>query len=211
MVAMITHIVYCWSGILEPFWKGVHFYFPLTFNLQLSFIMSSTDTSPKESHREHLLWEQGDSDISTNSSISPLIEATVPSSLTSTHSRMTTSGLNSPMAEITLSSQDSAHFFHLYQLLFYEREEVVLVGGESFAKTGIQGERKFVFHLTILLMFYHQNSNESNTLNHATDILLDTRHHSLLECRRPCSRDPMALSPLQQPYHLVCGFLMSVY
>ena len=63
--------------------------------------MSSTDT---ESDREHILWEQGDSDISAHSYDSPSIEATVPSS-------QATSGLNTPMADIALSSQGSTAFF----------------------------------------------------------------------------------------------------
>ena len=63
--------------------------------------MSSTDT---ESDRELILWEQGDSDISAHSYDSPSIEATVPSS-------QATSGLNTPMADIALSSQGSTAFF----------------------------------------------------------------------------------------------------
>ena len=68
------------------------------------------DISSAESEQEHILCEQGDSDISTNSTTSLLIEATVSSSQISTpfHSQATTSGLNSPMAEIYLSSQESA-------------------------------------------------------------------------------------------------------
>ena len=75
--------------------------------------MSSTDTSITESDREHLLWEQGDSDNSIHSATSPLIEATVSSSHTAIpfHSQVTTSGLNSPMADIALSSQESTAFF----------------------------------------------------------------------------------------------------
>ena len=40
--------------------------------------MSSTDTSNAESDREHVLWEQSDSDFSTHSTNSLLIEAIVP-------------------------------------------------------------------------------------------------------------------------------------
>ena len=77
--------------------------FCLSFHYQLAtlFSMSSTDT---ESDREHILWEQGDSDISAHSYDSPSIEATVPSS-------QTASGLNTPMADIALSSQGSTAFF----------------------------------------------------------------------------------------------------
>ena len=70
--------------------------------------MSSTDTSNAESDREHVLWEQGDFDISTHSSNSLLIEATVPYSQTTYpfSSQMTTYGSNTPMADIDLSSQE---------------------------------------------------------------------------------------------------------
>ena len=62
--------------------------------------MSSTDQSNTESDREHVLWEQGDSDISTHSSNSPLIEATVP------------------------SSQKSTSIFHLYQTSVIRKRSV---------------------------------------------------------------------------------------
>ena len=57
--------------------------------------------------------EQGDSDTSVNSASSLMVEATVASSQATTpsHSQVTTSGLNSPMAEIALSSQESTTFF----------------------------------------------------------------------------------------------------
>ena len=73
--------------------------------------MSSTDSSDTESDREVVL--QGDSDISTHSSSSLLTEAPLSSSQTATpfHSQATTSALNTPMAEIALSSQESSSFF----------------------------------------------------------------------------------------------------
>ena len=80
---------------------AIPFCLPFHYQLATLFSMSSTDT---ESDREHILWEQGDSDISAHSYDSPSIEATVPSS-------QTTSGLNTPMANIALSSQESTAFF----------------------------------------------------------------------------------------------------
>ena len=86
---------------------------------------------------QYLLWEQGDSDISTHSSTSIFIGGTVSSShaTTSFHSQLTTSGLNSPMTDIAMSSQESTPIYHLYQHQFCKAKKSNLVEGVSFAET----------------------------------------------------------------------------
>ena len=176
---------------------AIPFCLPFHYQLATLFSMSSTDT---ESDREHLLWEQGDCDISAHSYDSPSIEATVPSS-------QTTSGLKtSPCLH-----RNRLLFFHPYQHLFYKSEEVDLVEAISFAETNIRPERKPLSYLTILLIRYHRSQNGFNTPYYAMDIPLDIRHHSNSESRRLCSRHLVKLSPNQHLPHLVCVSLMSVY
>ena len=71
--------------------------------------MSSTDSSTTASEQEqrNILWEHGDSENDSSTSI--LIEPTLPSSqaITSFASQSTTTGLNSPMEGIDLSSSQS--------------------------------------------------------------------------------------------------------
>ena len=107
--------------------------------------MSSTDQLNTESDREHILWVQGDSDISAHSYDSPSIEAAVPSS-------QTTSGLNTPMADSPSIHRNRLLYFHLYQHLFYKSKEVDLVEAISFAEASIREERKPLSYLTILLI-----------------------------------------------------------
>ena len=135
---------------------------------------------------------------------SPSIEATVPSS-------QAISGLNTPLADIALSSQGSTAFFHLYQHLCYKSEEVDLVEAISFAETNLRQEMKLLSYLTILLRRYNRSQNGFNTPYHAMDIPLNYRDHSHSESRRLCSRHLVKLSPNQHLPHLVCVSLMSVY
>ena len=103
-VAMVTNPMYCASIINRAIFSyGCYILLPLPLHFQLVRLlsMSSTDKSNAESNREHVLWEQGDSDISTRSSKSLLIEATVLYSQSSPFSsQVTTSGLNRPMTDI---------------------------------------------------------------------------------------------------------------
>ena len=84
-VAMVTNTMYCASIIYRAIFPyGCYTLLPLPLHFQLATLLSmfSTYTSKSESDREHVLWELGDSDISTHSSNSLFIEATVPSSQT---------------------------------------------------------------------------------------------------------------------------------
>ena len=84
-LGLLTNTMYCASIIYRAIFPyGCYILLPLPLHFQLARLlsMSSTDTSNAEPDREHVLWEQGDSDISAYFFYCLLIEATVPSSWT---------------------------------------------------------------------------------------------------------------------------------
>ena len=141
--------------------------------------MSSTHT---ECDDNILLLEHGES-LSDDSVRLPLFsgQAVKPS-----FSQISTLGLNSAMASITLSSQTLPPFTLSQVVLYCESEAVVPAGRVSFKEIDIRTERDCPSHsmnLPVLCLCQLRKLIGSNILDHAVDTLSGIRHPSLIGSR----------------------------
>ena len=109
------------------------------------------------------------------------------------HSQMTTSDMNSPMAQVALSSQESAAVFPPLTT-FRGNGEVEHVEAVNFVEICLRTERKLLLHSKIFPIRYQRNQNDFIIPFYAMGTLLDMRHHFLLESIVSCSRNLMTLT-----------------
>ena len=159
--------------------------------------MSSTDTSLIESEDEQRFWEQGNSDISNNSNTSLLIEATAYFSqiFTPFHSLVNTSDLNSPIVEISLSSQESTHFLPSLPTSILRERRGRPCRGDKFSRRPKYKKEIVPISLDDPSDTLPPKPKRIQYTKSRYGLLLDMHHHSIIERRRLISTHLMAFSP----------------